>query len=141
LLLRSSRAGAGGFDRFYRRHRDAVLAFHAQRVSEPELAADLTAETFAAALLAVHDHERALPETPVAWLFTIARRKLIDSYRRGVVEAAARQRLALEPLVLEDDDVALIEAVAQTTDVASELARSLPADQLHALRARIPRRT
>jgi hypothetical protein len=37
-----------------------VLAFHARRVPEPELAAGLTAETFAAALLAVHDPAREL---------------------------------------------------------------------------------
>jgi hypothetical protein len=41
-LLQASRAGKGGFDAFYLRHRDAVLAFHARRVAQPELAADLT---------------------------------------------------------------------------------------------------
>jgi DNA-directed RNA polymerase specialized sigma24 family protein len=96
-LLQASREGRGGFDVFYRRHRDAVLAFHAQRVAEPELAADLTAETFAAALLAVHDADRPVSESPVAWLFTIAHRKLIDSYRRATVEAVARRRLAVGP--------------------------------------------
>jgi DNA-directed RNA polymerase specialized sigma24 family protein len=44
-LLRMSRDGGHGFAVFYRRHRHAVLAFHAQRVAEPERAADLTAET------------------------------------------------------------------------------------------------
>jgi len=136
-LLRASRDGAGGFDVFYRRHRDAILAFHAHRVREPELAADVTAETFAAALLAVHDGSRELPDVPVEWLFTIARHKLIDSYRRGRVEDAARRRLALEPLVLDDQDIERIEATARTTNVASELARRLPSDQYEALRARI----
>lgn len=136
-LLRASREGRGGFDVFYRRHCDAILAFHAHRVVEPELAADLTAETFAAALLAVHDTGRELPAVPLAWLFTIAQRKLIDSYRRGQVEDAARRRLALEPLVLEDEDIERIEATAQATNVASELARRLPADQYDALRARV----
>ena len=68
VLLRASRDGRGGFDAFYRRHRNAVLAFDARRVAEPELAADLTAETFAAALLAVQDRDRRLPEAPLAWL-------------------------------------------------------------------------
>ncbi len=57
-LLLASRDGDGGFGLFYRRHRDAVLAFHTSRVRDGELAADLTAETFAAALLALHDPER-----------------------------------------------------------------------------------
>jgi RNA polymerase sigma factor (sigma-70 family) len=136
-LLRASREGRGGFDVFYRRHRDAVLAFHAHRVAEPELAADLTAETFAAALLAVHDADRAIPEVPVAWLFTIAHRKLIDSYRRGTVEAVARRRLALAPLVVEDEDIERIVETARTTDVAVELARRLPLEQFQALKARV----
>ena len=136
-LLQASRDGDDGFDAFFRRHRKAVLAFHAQRVREPELAADLTAETFAAALLAVHDRARPLPEMPVAWLFTIAHRKLIDSYRRGQVEDDARRRLALEPLVLEDADIERIGEIANDTDVIAELARQLPADQFQALRARI----
>jgi RNA polymerase sigma-70 factor (ECF subfamily) len=137
VLLRASRDGRGGFDAFYRRHRDAVLSFHARRVAEPELAADLTAETFAAALLAVHDHDRGLPEVPLAWLFTIAHRKLIDSYRRGQVEDAARRRLSLEPIVIEDEDIARIEKTAQATDAATELARCLPAEQYQALLARV----
>lgn len=136
-LLFSSRAGHGGFEVFYERHLRAVLAFHAQRVRQPELAADLAAETFAAALLAVHDRDREIPDVPLAWLFTIAHRKLIDSRRRGQVEDNARRRLALEPLALEDEDIARVADVASTTDVALELARQLPPDQFEALRARV----
>jgi RNA polymerase sigma factor (sigma-70 family) len=136
-LLRASREGGSGFAVFYRRHRDAVLAFHAQRVADAERAADLTAETFAAALLGVHDPAREVPEVPVAWLFSIARRKLIDSYRRGVVEDAARRRLALERIAVDELDIERINATAGATDVALELARQLPPDQFEALRARV----
>jgi RNA polymerase sigma factor (sigma-70 family) len=136
-LLAASRSGHGGFGEFYRRHRDTVLAFHMRRVGEPELAADLTAETFAAALAATHDPERALPEVPLAWLFVIAQRKLIDSYRRRRVEDSARQRLGMEPLALDDAALQRIEETARTTDVAYELARRLPADQFAALQARV----
>jgi DNA-directed RNA polymerase specialized sigma24 family protein len=38
------------FDAFYRAHVRGVLAYFARRVYSPGLAADLTAETFAAAL-------------------------------------------------------------------------------------------
>jgi RNA polymerase sigma factor (sigma-70 family) len=136
-LLAASRGGAGGFDAFYLRHRDAVLAFHAGRVREPEVAADLTAETFAAALVAVHDRARELPVSPVAWLFTIAHRKWIDSFRRGQVEDDARRQLAFEPLVLDDEAVARIAEVAGATDLRAHLGQCLPADQVHALCAHI----
>jgi RNA polymerase sigma factor (sigma-70 family) len=136
-LLVASRAGRGGFESFFCRHREAVLAFHAQRVPDSELAADLMAETFAAALIAVHDRERPIPEVPVAWLFTIAHRKLIDGYRHGHVEDDARRRLPLDRLVLEDTDIERIVEIANDTDVIAELARQLPADQFEALRRRV----
>lgn len=136
-LLVASRKSGSGFDEFYRRHRDAVLSFHAARVREPELAADLTGETFAAALLAVHDLERELPREPVAWLFTIAQRKLIDSYRRGRVEDEARRRLAFERIELGDEDLERVAEVARTTDLLEHLESVLPHDQFVALRARV----
>jgi len=137
-VLEATRRGeVAAFDVFYRRHRTGVLAYCAQRVRAPEQAADLMAETFAAALLAVHDHARRLPKTPLAWLLTIAHHKLIDSYRRGRVEDESRRRLALEPLMLDDADIERINEIARTTDIAVELLSKLPADQRRALRARV----
>jgi RNA polymerase sigma-70 factor (ECF subfamily) len=136
-LLESSREGGGGFDVFYRRHCRAVLAFHARRVREPELAADLTAETFATALLIVRDRKRALPENPVGWLFTIAHYKFLDSQRRGQVEDKARRKLAFEPMQVSDDAIAQLEEQIAATDLLAHLAGALPTDQLDALRARV----
>ena len=56
-----------------RRYRDAILGFHRRRVADPELPADLTAETFAGALVGLQER---VPDTPAAWLFAIAQRKL-----------------------------------------------------------------
>jgi RNA polymerase sigma-70 factor (ECF subfamily) len=130
-LLLASRAGDGGFDEFYCRHCAAVLAFHARRVREPELAVDLTAETFAAALVAVRDRSRELPENPVAWLFTIAHRRFVDSYRRG------RRQLVFDRMEVTDDAVERILETIASTDLIAHLARHLPTDQFEALRARI----
>jgi RNA polymerase sigma-70 factor (ECF subfamily) len=114
-----------------------VLAFLARRVSEPELAADLLAETFASLLVLVRDPERLLPLIPVAWLMLTARNLLIDSYRRGQVEAAARQRLAMQPLMVDDRDLLRIQEMSKETDLLAELAARLPTDQFEALRARV----
>jgi len=125
------------FTVFYERHVDVVLAFLRRRTSSPEVAADLMAETFAAALLALHaDTDPADLEVPVAWLLGIARNKLYESYRRGRVEAAARQRLHLEPLVLDDADLALVDELSET-DIVKQLSDVLPEDQLQALRLRV----
>jgi RNA polymerase sigma factor (sigma-70 family) len=137
-LLGATRAGdAEAFGEFFRRGRAVVLAFLRRRTRDTELAADLLAETFAAALVNVLDESRMLPDEPLAWLMTIARHKLIDSARRGQVERSARERLALEPLVLDDEGVQAIEALIDATDLEARLARQLPREQFEALRARI----
>jgi len=137
-LLSRTRAGeAECFGELYRRRRGAVLAFLRPRVRLTELAADLMCETFAAALIATHDPRRELPREPVAWLVTIARNELLDAHRRGTVADNARRRLALEPLVLDDEDLAAIDATAADADLLAQLADELPPEQLHALSARL----
>ena len=137
LLVAAMGDDPAAFTAFYERHVDLVLAYLRRRTSSAEVAADLMAETFAAALLALHEHTSAAEvEVPVAWLFGIARNKLFESYRRGRVEAAARQRLGLEPLVLDDRDLALVDELSET-DVVKALAELLPPDQLQAIRLRI----
>lgn len=137
-LLGDTRVGrAECFEVVYRRHHRVVLAFLARRVAEPELAADLMAETFAALLVLVRDRKRAIPEAPVAWLLATARHLLIDSYRRGVVEDAARRRLAMGPVALEDSDLQRIQDISAETNLLEVLAAQLPAEQFTALRARV----
>jgi RNA polymerase sigma-70 factor (ECF subfamily) len=137
LLIAAMADEPAAFTMFYERHVDLVLAYLRRRTPNAEVAADLMAETFAAALLALHEqtppHEI---EVPVAWLFGIARNKLHESYRRGRVEAAARERLGLEPLVLDDRDLALVDELSET-EIVRALADVLPPDQLQAIRLRI----
>ena len=121
------------FDAMYLRYRDPVLGYFARRVGEPEVAADLMAETFARAL--VH-YQTDPPREPAAWLFSIARNLLIDSARHGQVEESARRKLHLDPLVLDDLDIQRIEEVAEATDLAETVRDMLSATEYEALRAR-----
>ena len=59
-----------GFEEFYVRHVDGLLGFFARRTRDPDLAADLTAETFAAAL-ASRARYRPVAGSASAWLFGI----------------------------------------------------------------------
>jgi RNA polymerase sigma factor (sigma-70 family) len=133
-LLISAREDADAFSAFYRRYERPVLMFFRRRVSDSELAADLTAEVFAAVLAAL---PRYRPDrTPVAaWLFAIARHKLANSRRRGQVEASARDRLAMGPVVLDDEDLKRIDGLG-SGDVF-ELLDGLPEAQRHVVQAHI----
>jgi RNA polymerase sigma factor (sigma-70 family) len=132
-LLASARGEPAAFGAFYRRHEDRMLSWFLARVGDPEVAADLTAETFAAALASAHRF-KPRREPAVAWLFGIAGNTLAMSRRRGRVEARARQRLGMAPLELTDE---AIERIAELDHVALTLVEHLPADQQEAVRARV----
>lgn len=68
------------FDDLYRRYVNRVYAYHLVRTGSREEAEDLTSQTFLAALEGLSGYRRQ-GSFPV-WLFSIARRKLADHYRR-----------------------------------------------------------
>jgi RNA polymerase sigma-70 factor (ECF subfamily) len=122
------------FGVFYRRHVRPLLGYLVRRTGDAELAADLCAETFAAALDGLHRFDPARGPA-VAWLYGIARRLLSHAAQRGVVEDRARRRLGMAPLELTD---AALERIAfEADDVATAALDALPADQREAIQARI----
>ena len=138
-LLVASATRPEAFGVFYRRHLRAVLALLLHRTGDSEVAADLCAEVFAAALEGV---ERFDPSRGPArgWLFGIAQHKLQESWRRGRVEAASRQRLGMPPRALTEDDLQRVEELAdlgRRGGVAGALVDGLPADQRDAVIARV----
>jgi RNA polymerase sigma-70 factor (ECF subfamily) len=123
------------FGDLYRRHERSMAAFLLRRTRSAELAADLTSEVFAAALLAWRSG--AAPRVDEqAWLYGIAQHKLIDSYRRGRVQDEARRALEMRPTVISDESLARIEALTAETPVL-ELVGGLPAAQRAAVTARV----
>jgi RNA polymerase sigma factor (sigma-70 family) len=132
-LLRASRRQPEAFAAFYRRHERRMLAFFLVRAGDAEVAADLAAETFAAALTSV-GRFRPRPEPATAWLFGIARNTLAMSRRSGRVEDRARRRLGMDRLELTDEVIESIEAMAGE---AEGLVEELPPAQREAVRARV----
>jgi DNA-directed RNA polymerase specialized sigma24 family protein len=131
-LLTSGEPAAFGV--FYQRHVREILGFMMRRTGNPETAADLTAETFAAAIVA---RRRFRPDGAAAssWLFAIAHRKLVDFQRRGYADERARRRLGLERRAVGEDDAALIGLLGESPTVRSLSA--LPTDQRAAIQARV----
>ncbi len=136
-LLAASASRPDAFAAFYDRYETAVVGYFTRRTGDPEVAGDLAAEVFAAALTAAH---RYRPENPTAagWLFTIARHTLSNSLRRGRVEARARRRVGIsEAVAFTSDELERVENAASASGWVLELLERLPAEQRDAVRARI----
>ncbi len=126
------------FGEFYYRHSDKVLSYFLYQTKDPELATDLCGETFAAALVASYKYKPDR-EPATAWLFAIARRKLIDSIRKGQIDNRARLKLNVRPLELTDEDIESINARYSDTDhqILNDILAELPKDQRDVLLARV----
>ena len=138
-LLAATRADPDAFAILYRRHVTALLAYFVRRTRDAELAADLTAETFAAALDGAHRFRPDRGEA-AAWLYGIARRQLSHAQKRGAVEDRARRRLGMAPIHLTDEAIERVEALA-AADASAAVLRdglaALPDDQRQAVLARV----
>ena len=138
LLDAAARGDASAFGELYRRHVRSLIAFFLHRTGSAEVAADLTHETWVAALQGIPRYRG--DGAPAAWLYGIARHKLALSRRRGRVEASARERLAHDPLELDDEDTRQIERLAAILPIetpALDLLERLPEPQREAIRARM----
>ena len=135
-LFAATPEGPQAFGEFYRRHEQAVLRFFLYWSRSGELAADLTAETFAAVFesLPRYDPERGEPR---AWLFGIAQNILARSVRRGRVENETRRRLGLGPVVVDDDALERIEALASQDGSALDALGGLSAVLREAVSGRV----
>lgn len=139
-LLARARDDATAFAAFYQAYAARVLVYFARRVFDPDVAADLTGETFALAYEGRRRFRGSTQQQEQGWLFAIARHQLYHYWRQGDVERRAMGRLGLEPPPNPRDDLELLEGVAametQRKKVAGALAR-LPPDQQRAVEARI----
>lgn len=95
------------FEAFYRAHIETVRTFVARRVSDPHLAADLTADVFLAAIDAAPTY-RADRGSPTAWLIGVARNVVAAEFRRQVRAKNLQQRISGRRLI-DPDSLSRIE--------------------------------
>jgi RNA polymerase sigma-70 factor (ECF subfamily) len=119
---------------FYDRHVRTLLGYFQRRAGDPQVAADLTAETFASAIVS---QERYVPtDAPaLAWLYTIAARRLADYHRRGAVERKMQRALVMERPRLNEEDAEMIRLLAD--DAALSLLAELPPEQRESVTAHV----
>jgi RNA polymerase sigma factor (sigma-70 family) len=134
-LLALSRTDHDAFSQFYLRHERRLLGYLVRRTRDGELAADLCAEAFAAALTGCRAGTVA-PDAPVAWLFGIANHKVLDSARRARVDDRGRRALEMRAIELTRAQVSAIERLCDEDEVAA-LTAGLSDDQRVALLAHV----
>jgi RNA polymerase sigma factor (sigma-70 family) len=138
-ILLASQTDPNAFTELYRRHAEDILRYFARRTLDPEAAAELTAETFAAAL-ATRANYTDMGVNGVAWLYGIARNQLGRFFRTQRVSAASRRRLGMPERELPAEDYERIEDLVDFAPIRHAIVEALDtisADQREALQLHV----
>lgn len=139
-LARTRDGDADAFAEFYASHHKDILIFFTRRTLSSETGLDLTGEAFAIALERRGQFRGTSVEEERGWLFTIARRLLIDFFRRGAVERSALRRLGVPDERFASSEIDRVDELAELGSRRRELAAALdrlPLDQRCAVELRI----
>jgi RNA polymerase sigma-70 factor (ECF subfamily) len=112
------------FRELYDRCAKPLLAYFYRRVFDPEVAADLLAETFAVAF----EKRRRFRDTGApgsAWLFAIASRELSRYFRYKKVQMRAVERLGIPTPELDAESATAIERLVEENYRGAGLAEAL----------------
>lgn len=114
-----------GFERLYDAEAESILRFFMGRTGSAETAADLTAETFAAALGSLESYEPSKGSAR-QWLFGIARNQLSRYLRWRRIDSRARKRLGMQSRVdLDEESRQRIEDLVDLKERLSSLDKAL----------------
>jgi RNA polymerase sigma-70 factor (ECF subfamily) len=122
LLLSGEREAFGVF---YDRHVQAVMRYHLLRTACVHTAADLTADTFAQALVSQDKYRDPGGGDADGWLFVIARRQFQRLLRRRRAEARAVHRLGMMVPTVDDDSYERIDELVDFKQLRPRIERSL----------------
>lgn len=124
----------------YDRWAEPLLAFIARRVGNPEVAADLLAETFAT-VFEKRSRFRDTGSPGSAWIYTIASSQVARYYRRKKVELRAVERLGISVPQLNDESLAAFERIGNDGSDAgrlvSEAISQIPVGEREAVHLRV----
>jgi RNA polymerase sigma-70 factor, ECF subfamily len=138
-LLTLSRTRGEAFAEFYRRHAQDLLTFFARRTLDPEVAAELTAETFAQAF-ASRGRFRNRGQGGAGWLYAIGKHHLARFYRQGAVDRRARARLGMPRREVSPEDNERIEELIDLREIrtaVSEAFAGISNEQREAMTLRV----
>lgn len=126
------------FGVFYDRHATRLLGILRHRCGSTEVAVDLAGEVFAATLESCARFSARQSGSAQAWLYAIARNKLADYFRAQAVEDRVRRNLAMQPVVVTDEGLEVLERRLEAeTSRVEEAMGLLPPDERGAVEARV----
>jgi RNA polymerase sigma-70 factor (ECF subfamily) len=111
LVARVARGDKAAFEAIYDRYLPLVLRWSLRETGNREVAADLSAEVFAAALLASSRY-RSRKGSVGTWLLGIARNKLRESRRSNRIEDSARKRVGVDSVEFGEADFERVDELA-----------------------------
>lgn len=139
-MLEQAREDPRVYGEFFEAYSRRVLTFMTSRVLDPEVALDLTSETFAQALANIRSFRGTTAEEEQAWLFRIARTQLSRYWRNGAVERRAVERLGIETPAMTTWEIERVEEQAGVADLLRQIPHAmaeLPVEQREAIVLRI----
>jgi RNA polymerase sigma-70 factor (ECF subfamily) len=124
----------------YDRWAEPLLSFIYRRVGNPEVAADLLAETFAT-VFEKRSKFRDSGGSGSAWIYTIASNQIARYYRRRTVELKAVERLGIAIPQLDQDSLDAFDRIADSEPGAglmvSEAISQIPQAEREAVHLRV----
>lgn len=138
-LLAAAQGDPEAFGEFYRRHAVGVERWLRTQTPDLATAADLTAETFAQALVSLGRFRGTTDGQALAWVFGIARNLARRLHRRGRSELEMCRRLGVQ-LEHDENELTHLEARIDARCEASSLSdalNTLPDPQRQALQLRV----
>lgn len=132
-LLRAAARDDDAFIALYRRWAPELHAWFARRTASQDVAAELTAETFAQILTSIHRFRGTYPGSGAAWLMGIAHNLLRGFYRDRRVSNSARAEAHVPVRAYEFEDA--VESRLTAGPLRADLLRALDALPLEQRRA------
>jgi RNA polymerase sigma-70 factor (ECF subfamily) len=128
------------YTHLYRRNAQALLVYFQRRVHQPELAADLLAETFELAIKGGPAFRGKSESELSGWLWSIARNVLGEQSRRVRSELRLARRLERARISLSDREIERIEelaGLAELREAVTQRLAELSDEQREAVRLRV----
>ena len=126
-LVENARHDPDAFTTLYRRYLTPVYRYLLIRLGNPQDAEDITSRVFTEALEGLINQRYRKGGNFAAWLFTIARRRLIDLYRQlpavSLEEAALFDPDPFDQIQFSDNETRLKELLSHLDEDKQELMR------------------